>query len=285
MKTLRQIREEYNDKFLDHVDSPDEFMFESTIESPKTKGGSLQLSKGIPSSKQMPVMLLFRRISYRIFPDKQVVALYYSHMIDKYMTIPFGPGGNINLSEAVILEKEQLDEFLPALATAGAAALRGAVVKGAKNLAKRAVTSLAKKAISSVADDSDTKNTDAASSAPSSYVGFHRPQGSIKTGSSWKVAGRSAGAVAQSKLRQADLKQARQVQENKISDIRTMLNSGAVLHEMNINGKTVTLNNTMAKRILEVYDSVNTKNKKIVEGMLNEDLESFKKLLTFSIRN
>jgi hypothetical protein len=41
----------------------------------------------------------------------------------------------------------------------------------------------------------------------------------------------------------------------------------------------------MAKRILEVYDSVNTKNKKIVEGMLNEDLESFKKLLNFSVRN
>jgi hypothetical protein len=40
----------------------------------------------------------------------------------------------------------------------------------------------------------------------------------------------------------------------------------------------------MAKRILEVYDSVNTKNKKIVESMLNEDLESFKKLLNFSIK-
>ena len=54
--------------------------------------------------------------------------------------------------------------------------------------------------------------------------------------------------------------------------------------DLSINGRTVTLNTGMAKRILEVYDSVNTKNKKIVESMLNEDLESFKKLLNFSIK-
>ena len=74
------------------------------------------------------------------------------------------------------------------------------------------------------------------------------------------------------------------IKENKISDIRGMVESDGTLHEMNINGKTVTLNTSMAKRILEVYDSVNTKNKKIVESMLNEDLESFKKLLNFSIK-
>ena len=53
---------------------------------------------------------------------------------------------------------------------------------------------------------------------------------------------------------------------------------------LSINGRAITLNTSMAKRILEVYDSVNTKNKKIVESMLNEDLESFKKLLNFSIK-
>ena len=53
---------------------------------------------------------------------------------------------------------------------------------------------------------------------------------------------------------------------------------------LSINGRAITLNTSMAKRILEVYDSVNTKNKKIVESMLNEDLDTFKKLLNFSIK-
>ena len=110
MKTLKQIREEYNAKFFDG-DMPDELMFESSIESPRAKGGSLMPTKSIPSAKEMPVMLLFRRVSYRIYPNKQVVALYYSSMIDKYLSIPFGPGGNVNLSEAIILDEEELLEY------------------------------------------------------------------------------------------------------------------------------------------------------------------------------
>jgi hypothetical protein len=63
-----------------------------------------------------------------------------------------------------------------------------------------------------------------------------------------------------------------------------MIDEGVNLYDININGKSITLNSSMAKRIVEVYDSVNVKNKKIVENMLNEDLESFKKLLNFSIK-
>jgi hypothetical protein len=72
--------------------------------------------------------------------------------------------------------------------------------------------------------------------------------------------------------------------ENKISDIQNMINEGVDNMNLSINGRTVTLNNSMAKKIIRVYESVNTKNKKIVESMLNEDLDSFKKLLNFSIK-
>ena len=75
------------------------------------------------------------------------------------------------------------------------------------------------------------------------------------------------------------------IKENSISDIRNMIKENIDSKDLTIKGKVITLNTSMAKRILEVYDSVNTKNKKIVEGMLNEDLESFKKLINFSIRN
>ena len=72
--------------------------------------------------------------------------------------------------------------------------------------------------------------------------------------------------------------------ENKIADIQNMINEDIDTMDLSINGRTVTLNNSMAKKIIRVYESVNTKNKKIVESMLNEDLDSFKKLLNFSIK-
>ena len=78
--------------------------------------------------------------------------------------------------------------------------------------------------------------------------------------------------------------QRQQIAENKIFDIQNMLNEGNDTMDLSINGRTVTLNNSMAKKIIRVYESVNTKNKKIVESMLNEDLDSFKKLLNFSIK-
>jgi hypothetical protein len=107
------------------------------------------------------------------------------------------------------------------------------------------------------------------------------PKARIK--SSWsKKSETEPGPVYQSKLRQAAVAP---IKENKISDIRNMINEETDNMDLHINGRTVTLNTSMAKRILEVYDSVNTKNKKIVESMLNEDLESFKKLLNFSVRN
>ena len=76
----------------------------------------------------------------------------------------------------------------------------------------------------------------------------------------------------------------KQMKENKMSDIRKMVKENVEYKDLYINGRPVTLNTSMAKRILEVYDSVNATNKKLVEGMLNEDMESFKKLLNFSIK-
>ena len=107
MKTLKQIKEEYDNKFFDSVDLlPEEVMLETT-----SKQERRSLMGTSPSFKQMPSMLLFRRITYRKYPGDQTVALYYSATVDKYLSIPFGPGGNLNLSEAVILEGDSNSEF------------------------------------------------------------------------------------------------------------------------------------------------------------------------------
>ena len=57
-----------------------------------------------PNINEIPLILIFRRKTYRIYPNNQVVALYYSSALDKYLSIPFGETGNLNLSE------EELEE-------------------------------------------------------------------------------------------------------------------------------------------------------------------------------
>jgi hypothetical protein len=187
-------------------------------------------------------------------------------MVNKYLSIPFGSDGNLNLSESSILDEDQLDEN-----PAAAAAAVDAGMEVAKAVGKFVLKPLG---------DNPHK------------LGQEKAAGSgISKRSSWDKAKPKYGATTQSKLGQADLAQARnitsqqkQVQENKMSDLRKMVNEGVEVKTLTINERQVDINIGMAKRILEVYDSVNAKNKKIVESMLNEDLESFKKLLNFSIR-
>lgn len=294
---------------------------------------SAKETRSIPLPNQMPAMLLFRRVAYRLYPDKQVVALYYSKTVDKYLSVPFGPDGNLNLSESTIynsMEEIELAEgarweaikggvkgaaqgavkgaavgsivtHLPGIAAG--AAIGGAVgaYKGAKrgyqkekpvseNMLRTFGGWALDKALGWMSDKGKNKGKEKEPSATektsSEYI---RQKPGLKGTSSWKQAS-SPDAAYQSRLKAATQKdieasrQSRQVAENKISHIRRMVGEGVDSYDININGRTVTLNTSMAKRILEVYDSVNSKNKKIVENMLNEDLESFKKLINFSIK-
>ena len=129
-------------------------------------------------------------------------------------------------------------------------------------------------------DGEKDKSSGGDAAQDTSQVHPEKAHASAKTASTWEHRPTS-DPVYQSKLKQASIAP---IKENKISDIRSMIKEGVDNMDLSINGRSITLNTSMAKRILEVYDSVNTKNKKIVEGMLNEDLESFKKLLNFSIR-
>lgn len=56
-----------------------------------------RVKKGFPSDKKIPNVLVLKRKAIRVYPDDQKVALYYSQVLDKYITIPFGenvPGIN-----------------------------------------------------------------------------------------------------------------------------------------------------------------------------------------------
>ena len=319
MKTLKQIREEYDNKYVSRDYVSDEMVLEA-------KSKSL-MRPDVPSPTQMPTLLLFRRISYRLYPNNQVVALYYSKMVDKYLSVPFGPTGNLNLSESSIydtLEELELAEGAKWEAAKGAmkgamhGAIRGAAVGnvvapgpgtvvgaaigGARGAFKGAKRRLDKKPVNEIwnalgpilggaaieafksAMSKANQPVNAQSKAASTELKREKPTPTKK--SSWK---KSDDPVAQSRikaLQAAELKKVKSgtVNENSISNLRKMVNEDIDSMNININGREITLNTNMAKRILEVYDSVNVKNKKIVENMLNEDLESFKKLLNFSIK-
>jgi hypothetical protein len=403
MKTIKQIREEYDSKFLNQV-FPEEIMLEGADK------GDTPFSNRVPSSKEMPIMLIFKRVQFRNYPNKLTVALYYSKALDKYLTIPFGPKGNVNLSEAVLLEpemldedwkevnrkdntsgmsqkavnayrrehpgsklqtavteknpsgkrasrrksfcsrmggmkkrltsaktandpdsrinkalrrwrceesfrakleekrQERLDEIAPLIAAAGEALLglgaraaasgavrsaAGAVARGATRLAGSAIRKGArvgkwalKKALAPGKPEAKAKPEDQPSG--SGPIEKPRPEAKVHSFSASSLAHNRAGDTTKSIESQAAKRYAKgtlagQVQENKVSDLRKLVNENSTMN-LQINGRTVTLNSNMAKRIVEVYDSVNAKNKKVVESMLNEDLESFKKLLNFSIK-
>jgi hypothetical protein len=429
MKTIKQIREEYDANFLEQVEVlPDEIVLDEAKISPKYT---------VPSSREMPVMLIFRRITYRTYPNKQTVALYYSKLVDKYLSIPFGPGGNLNLSEAQVVEGKMLDAIKGGAKGALSGALKGAAIgnvahlpgsaagavvggaigayKGAKKalrneeeidedwqsvnrkdktdgLSQKAVNAYRRENPGSKLQTAVTEKNPSGKRASrrksfcSRMGGMKKRLTSAKTardpdsrinkalrrwnceedfkiklyelrvqqdeGVMWDtlsgaakgafagraggIPGMAAGALAggaagylKSKLQQKpedsekpesaetgrksgekirpvsgpktyssfskkpegspitkekERQRVMSMKENKISDIQKMIREGIDSIDLPINGRQVTLNTSMAKRILEVYDSVNTKNKKIVEGMLNDDLESFKKLLNFSIK-
>jgi hypothetical protein len=412
MKTLKQIKEDYDDITLNQMpEAPEDLVLEGR-EATVTKSARV-----VPSFHQMPAMLLFRRVAYRLYPNKQVVALYYSKTVDKYLSVPFGPDGNLNLSESSVYNTEEemeLNEGAKWEATKGAikgalhGTIRGGAIGGAiapgpgtaigavvggvrgaykgtkagyekgKNMEedwqsvnrKDKTDGLSQKAVDAyrrenpgsklktavteknpsgkraarrksfcsrmggmkkrltsakTARDPDSRINkalrrwnceedfkmklaqlregrvdegvwDTLKSLVSTPPDLEKAAGGgeavskaskaplekkgVKTYSGFSKAPQKHDDIATTRYKQKLL----QVKENKIDDIRNMINEGNDNMNLHINGRSITLNTSMAKRILEVYDSVNTKNKKIVESMLNEDLESFKKLLNFSIK-
>lgn len=74
------------------------------------------------------------------------------------------------------------------------------------------------------------------------------------------------------------------VRENVLNTIKNMVNSEISEHVISIDEHEININNTVAKKIMLVYESVNSKNKKKMEKMLNESAASFNQVLTFALR-
>jgi hypothetical protein len=76
-----------------------------------------------------------------------------------------------------------------------------------------------------------------------------------------------------------------QQNESVMLQIMTMVKEDVTEMQLNIGENTLKINNTIAKKVVGVYESLNKQNKKKMENMLNEGTtESFMKLINFAIR-
>ena len=76
-----------------------------------------------------------------------------------------------------------------------------------------------------------------------------------------------------------------QQNESVMSQIMAMVNEDVTEMQLNIGENTLKINNTIAKKVVGVYESLNIDNKKKMEDMLNEGTtESFMKLINFAVR-
>ena len=62
-------------------------------------------------TKDTPYILLLKRKAIRIYPDGTKVALYHNKQLDKYFSVPYGPG----VDAAIQAEETELDEAVDAI--------------------------------------------------------------------------------------------------------------------------------------------------------------------------
>jgi hypothetical protein len=73
-------------------------------------------------------------------------------------------------------------------------------------------------------------------------------------------------------------------ESNVLDTIKSIVENNIPEKTIQFNENEITINNTVAKKLLNVYESVNKTNKKKMEQMLNENATSFNKVLTFAVR-
>lgn len=76
------------------------------------------------------------------------------------------------------------------------------------------------------------------------------------------------------------------VSESNNLDVLKMIVENNITHKnIQFGDTSVRVNNRIAKKVLTIYESLNKKNKKKIEKMLNEDAGSFKKVINFAVNN
>jgi hypothetical protein len=176
----------------------------------------------------------------------------------------------------------------PSVSVPTAVTNRAAVDKWTDIINRKANQAMLRENTSRNEDDEDVGSAmttqDNSGNAKPVYNFRRKPRVSVSKASSADAAvqrwmeriGRQAN---QAMLRQQDQ------QESVYHTIQNMIENNITEKEIVIGEQAITINNTVAKKIVSLHESMNKKNKKKMEEMLNESATSFNKVLTFAVRH
>jgi hypothetical protein len=74
------------------------------------------------------------------------------------------------------------------------------------------------------------------------------------------------------------------IRENNFRIIKNMVENNIPKEELTFGDSSILINSRLAKKIIKVYESLNRHNRQKVEKMLNENIGSFKKVISFSVK-
>lgn len=83
---------------------------------------------------------------------------------------------------------------------------------------------------------------------------------------------------------EAQYRKSMQMREEVLQQIRMVAEGNYNDYVLEIGGDTISINTTIANKILSVHENLNKENKRKMESLLAESTSSFKKLIDFSIR-
>lgn len=81
-----------------------------------------------------------------------------------------------------------------------------------------------------------------------------------------------------------DPKVAMSMAESTISTLKQIVENNVPPQQLQIGEETISINKSIAKKIIRLHESLNRTNKKKLERMLNEDIVSFRKVVNFALK-
>jgi hypothetical protein len=173
------------------------------------------------------------------------------------------------------------------LARSGLSALRGAAKLGKRGLsrgmvkARRVAGAVGAAAATDGASGSGTKPSSSSSGAKQNFTAKVSTLNSFDTNKADPNAARKARQLTLDTQAQQSMIQK---ESNVLDTIKSIVENNISEQTIKFNENEITINNTVAKKLLNVYESVNKTNKKKMEQMLNENATSFNKVLMFAVR-
>lgn len=185
-----------------------------------------------------------------------------------------------------IREEKQIDEALPLAPIAGAA-IRGIaaaaprlarMVKKARVLGKRSVRQYARNKLKQNPKDDDSKSS-ASQSTPVDAKETRPAELGRKLA---KVSGELGSTIS----RATERERTRQMwkESTNFDILKNIVNENLTSLPIVYGENEITINNRVAKKIMNIHESLNKENKRKVEKMINEDVNSLKKIINFAIR-